>query len=94
MPSSEDVIDACLELEEIKKLPGRGLIICAAGPSGSGFDFFSRFFAPNFGIDEVIISLSLFRFPSDKAHALNLPVAYLHCTRWNVCKAFCSDCIT
>ncbi|XP_057535541.1 uncharacterized protein LOC130813711 [Amaranthus tricolor] len=52
LPSSEDVIDACLELEEIKKLSERGLIICAAGPSGSGFDFFSRFFAPNFGIDE------------------------------------------
>ena len=80
MPSSEDVIDACLELEEIKKLSERGLIICAAGPSGSGFDFFSRFFAPNFGIDEVIITFNLSRFPSDKAHA-NLPVAYLHCTR-------------
>uniref|UniRef100_A0A803MX68 Uncharacterized protein n=1 Tax=Chenopodium quinoa TaxID=63459 RepID=A0A803MX68_CHEQI len=52
LPSAKAVTDIQVDLEEIKKCPGRGLIICAAAPSESGFDFISRFFCPKYGIDE------------------------------------------
>ncbi|XP_021760161.1 uncharacterized protein LOC110724988 [Chenopodium quinoa] len=52
LPSAKTVADTQVDFEEIKKFPGRGLIICAAAPSESGFDFVSRFFCPKFGIDE------------------------------------------
>ncbi|XP_074268957.1 uncharacterized protein LOC141592251 [Silene latifolia] len=51
--SSADAITAYQpNLEEIKQLPGRGLIISAAASPESGFDFLSRFFCPKFGINE------------------------------------------
>lgn len=53
MPSAKAVKDAQLDLERISKCPGRGLIISAAAPPGSGFDFYSRFFCPKNGINEV-----------------------------------------
>ncbi|KAK7270258.1 hypothetical protein RIF29_23271 [Crotalaria pallida] len=40
------------QLDAIVKIPGRGIIVSAVAPSGSGFDFFSRFFCPKFGINE------------------------------------------
>ncbi|KNA25194.1 hypothetical protein SOVF_008630 isoform A [Spinacia oleracea] len=52
LPSAKAVTDMRVDLEEVKKCPGRGLIISAAAPSGSEFDFFSRFFCPKYGIDE------------------------------------------
>ncbi|KAL2902583.1 hypothetical protein RDABS01_027665 [Bienertia sinuspersici] len=52
LPSAKDVTDVQLDIEEIKKCPGRGLIICAAAPPESGFDFFSRFFCPKYGVNE------------------------------------------
>ncbi|MED6131731.1 hypothetical protein PIB30_012435 [Stylosanthes scabra] len=50
--SGEAVIEVEPKLDEIVKFPGRGLIVTAAAPSGSGFDFYSRFFCPKFGINE------------------------------------------
>ncbi|KAI7734588.1 hypothetical protein M8C21_009840, partial [Ambrosia artemisiifolia] len=32
--------------------PGRGIVITAPAPNGSGFDFYSLFFCPKYGIDE------------------------------------------
>lgn len=52
LPSAKAVKDAQLDLERISKCPGRGLIISAAAPPGSGFDFYSRFFCPKNGINE------------------------------------------
>ncbi|GFP97838.1 phenazine biosynthesis-like domain-containing protein 1 [Phtheirospermum japonicum] len=50
LPSGEAVVEAEPNLEEIQKFPG--LIITGLAPTGSGFDIFSRYFAPKFGINE------------------------------------------
>ncbi|MED6194107.1 hypothetical protein PIB30_025492 [Stylosanthes scabra] len=50
--SGEAVKEVEPKLDEIVKFPGRGVIVTAAAPSGSGFDFYSRFFCPKFGINE------------------------------------------
>ncbi|CAA0832095.1 Transcription factor EGL1, partial [Striga hermonthica] len=52
LASGEAVVEAQPILDEIQKYPGRGMIITGLAPTGSGFDFFSRFFCPNFGINE------------------------------------------
>ncbi|KAH9613046.1 hypothetical protein KSS87_000759, partial [Heliosperma pusillum] len=52
LPSADAITAYQPNLEEIKQLPGRGLIISAAASPESGFDFLSRFFCPKFGIDE------------------------------------------
>jgi predicted PhzF superfamily epimerase YddE/YHI9 len=41
------------QLDAIAKLPGRGVIVTGIAPTESGFDFYSRFFAPKYGINEV-----------------------------------------
>jgi predicted PhzF superfamily epimerase YddE/YHI9 len=53
LPSRESVVELQPEFDAIKKCPGRGIIISAAAPSGSGFDFYSRFFCPKLGVNEV-----------------------------------------
>ncbi|KQK03802.1 hypothetical protein BRADI_2g09900v3 [Brachypodium distachyon] len=50
--SGKEVADLLPNTEEIRKCAGRGVIITAPAPPGSGYDFFSRFFCPKFGIDE------------------------------------------
>ncbi|XP_043724417.1 uncharacterized isomerase BH0283-like [Telopea speciosissima] len=45
--------------EEIRKCPGRGVIVTGPAPDGSGFDFFSRFFCPKLGINEDPITGSI-----------------------------------
>ena len=55
LPSGKEVVDFEPQLDKIKKAPGRGIIITGLAPNGSGFDFYSRFFCPKYGIDEVII---------------------------------------
>ena len=40
------------DLDALRQLPVRGLIITAAGPDTGGADFVSRFFCPAVGIDE------------------------------------------
>ncbi|XP_059439306.1 uncharacterized protein LOC132171910 [Corylus avellana] len=52
LPSRESVVELQPEFDAIKKCPGRGIIISAAAPSGSGFDFYSRFFCPKLGVNE------------------------------------------
>ena len=51
--SGKNVTEIQPQLDAIAKLPGRGLIVTGIAPPESGFDFYSRFFAPKFGINEV-----------------------------------------
>lgn len=53
-PSAKEVTEFEPKINKIKEAPGRGIIITALAPNGSGFDFYSRFFCPKYGIDEVI----------------------------------------
>ncbi|KAF5187287.1 Phenazine biosynthesis-like domain-containing protein [Thalictrum thalictroides] len=52
LPSGMLVADLQPNLDEIHKCAGRGVIITGIAPRESGFDFFSRFFCPKFGINE------------------------------------------
>ncbi|KAL2323571.1 hypothetical protein Fmac_027950 [Flemingia macrophylla] len=40
------------QLDAIVKCPGRGIIVSGIAPPDSGFDFYSRFFCPKFGVNE------------------------------------------
>lgn len=55
LSSGEEVADVLPNLEQLKKCAGRGVIVTGQAPPGSGYDFFSRFFAPKKGVDEVIL---------------------------------------
>ncbi|KAG2267547.1 hypothetical protein Bca52824_062102 [Brassica carinata] len=44
--------------DEISKCPCQGLMVTAAASAGSQYDFCSRYFAPNFGINECALCLS------------------------------------
>ncbi|KAL1547269.1 hypothetical protein AAHA92_23767 [Salvia divinorum] len=50
--SSEAVVEVVPDFDEIRKLPCMGLIITGVAPAVSGFDFFTRIFAPVTGVDE------------------------------------------
>ncbi|KAC9177466.1 hypothetical protein R6Q59_020375 [Mikania micrantha] len=52
LPSAKDVAEFKPQFSKIKESPGRGIVITASAPTGSGFDFYSRFFCPKLGIDE------------------------------------------
>ena len=54
LPSGKTVVDIEPQFDEIRKLPGRGLIITGLAPPDSEFDFISRFFCPKYGFNEVI----------------------------------------
>lgn len=54
LPSGEAVVEIEPNFDEIQKGPGRGTIVTGLAPAGSGFDFFSRFFCPKLGVNEVI----------------------------------------
>ncbi|ESW16613.1 hypothetical protein PHAVU_007G170600 [Phaseolus vulgaris] len=50
--SGENVTEIKPQFDAIAKCPGRGIIVSGIAPPGSGFDFYSRFFSPKFGINE------------------------------------------
>ncbi|KAK7270259.1 hypothetical protein RIF29_23272 [Crotalaria pallida] len=50
--SGTTVVELQPQLDAIVKLPTSGVIVSAATPSESGFDFISRVFCPNVGINE------------------------------------------
>ncbi|KAL6951791.1 hypothetical protein U1Q18_051929 [Sarracenia purpurea var. burkii] len=52
LSSGKAVVDLEPQFDEIQRCPGRGVIITGVAPSGSGFDFFSRFFCPKLGVKE------------------------------------------
>ena len=55
LPSAKSVTDLQPKFDEMKKCPGtRGIIVSGLAPPESGFDFYSRFFCPKFGVNEVI----------------------------------------
>jgi len=56
--SIEDVIAVQPQLDAIVKFPGRGVIVSSMAPPDSGFDFYSRFFCPKFGINEDPVCVS------------------------------------
>jgi hypothetical protein len=56
--SAKEVADIVPSIDEIKNLDSRGLIVTGPAPAGSGYDFFTRFFCPKFGIDEVMSFLN------------------------------------
>lgn len=60
LPSGKAVAEIEPNIHEIKKCPGRGIIVTGLASAGSGFDFFSRFFCPKLEVDEVI-SLTHFK---------------------------------
>ncbi|KAG5514425.1 hypothetical protein RHGRI_035745 [Rhododendron griersonianum] len=53
LPSGKTVADLQPQIDEIRRCPGRGgVIVTGLAPSGSGFDFISRYFCPKGGINE------------------------------------------
>jgi predicted PhzF superfamily epimerase YddE/YHI9 len=54
LSSGKEVADIIPNIHEIEKCSGRGVIVTGPAPAGSGFDFFTRFFCPKFGVDEVM----------------------------------------
>lgn len=62
MESGKDVIDYKPSMDEIKKWPGRSVAITGLAPPNSGFDFFTRLFGPNYGVDEVGIHIYRFNY--------------------------------
>ncbi|KAI3526770.1 hypothetical protein L1887_06033 [Cichorium endivia] len=52
LPSGKEVAELKPQLDKIRKAPGRAILITGLAPNGSGFDFYSRFFCPKYGIDE------------------------------------------
>ncbi|GLJ09430.1 hypothetical protein SUGI_0109650 [Cryptomeria japonica] len=52
LASGEQVESLQPQFDEIQKLSGRGVIVTGLAPQQSGFDFYSRFFCPQFGINE------------------------------------------
>ena len=50
------------QFDAISKCPGRGVIVSGVAPPGSGFDFYSRFFCPKDGVNEVIINVPTITF--------------------------------
>ncbi|KAI3526768.1 hypothetical protein L1887_06031 [Cichorium endivia] len=79
LPSAKEVAEFVPQLDKIKKAPGRGIVITGLAPHGSGFDFYTRFFCPKYGIDEDPVCGSahcaLAAYWSDKLGKCNL-VAY------------------
>ncbi|XP_050237955.1 uncharacterized protein LOC126687438 [Mercurialis annua] len=52
LPSAKAVIEVQPQLDDIRKCPGRGIIVTGVAPPESEFDFYSRFFCPKLGINE------------------------------------------
>lgn len=42
------------QFDAICRIPGRGVSVSGIAPTESGFDFYSRFFTPKIGVNEVI----------------------------------------
>jgi len=50
--SGKNVTEIQPQLDAIVKCPGTGIIVTGIAPPESGFDFYSRYFCPKFGINE------------------------------------------
>lgn len=47
------MVDLQPDIDAIKNCSGGGVIVTGGAPPDSGFDFFSRYFCPKYGINEV-----------------------------------------
>ncbi|XP_010522708.1 PREDICTED: uncharacterized protein LOC104801228 [Tarenaya hassleriana] len=52
LPSMESVIKLQPRTEDIFECPGKMVVVTAAAPAGSDYDFMSRCFAPKIGVEE------------------------------------------
>ncbi|KAL6850493.1 hypothetical protein ACP4OV_021120 [Aristida adscensionis] len=52
LSSGDELASISPNISEIRECSGKGLIVTGPAPTGSGYDFFTRYFAPKFGIDE------------------------------------------
>ncbi|KEH42132.1 putative trans-2,3-dihydro-3-hydroxyanthranilate isomerase [Medicago truncatula] len=50
--SGKNVLEVQPQFDALAKLSGRGVSVTGIAPPESGFDFYSRFFSPKFGINE------------------------------------------
>jgi len=71
LSSGKEVADIIPNIHEIKVCSGRGVIVTGPAPAGSGFDFFTRFFCPKFGVDEVM-SYSFPKYTLEELRLLNI----------------------
>ena len=51
--SGQSLIEFKPQMDDIVKCPAVGIILTSLAPSDSGFDFYSRYFCPKEGINEV-----------------------------------------
>ncbi|CAI9107881.1 OLC1v1007355C1 [Oldenlandia corymbosa var. corymbosa] len=59
LPSAKAVAEVAPQFDEIRRCPGRGMVITGPASPESGFDFYSRFFCPKLGINEDPVTGSL-----------------------------------
>ncbi|CDO97993.1 unnamed protein product [Coffea canephora] len=52
LPSEKAVAELEPQFDEVKRCPGRGIIVTGPASPETGFDFYSRFFCPKFGVNE------------------------------------------
>ncbi|PKA64831.1 hypothetical protein AXF42_Ash016862 [Apostasia shenzhenica] len=52
LSSGKDLANIKPDFGELERCSGRGFIMTALAPPGTGFDFFTRFFCPKLGINE------------------------------------------
>ncbi|KAL0928576.1 hypothetical protein M5K25_000473 [Dendrobium thyrsiflorum] len=52
LTSGKDLADIKPNFVELARCVGRGVIMTAPAPPGTGFDFFTRFFCPKMGVNE------------------------------------------
>ena len=65
LPSEKAVAELDPQFDEVKRCPGRGIIVTGPASPETGFDFYSRFFCPKFGVNEVILFILLDNLGSD-----------------------------
>ncbi|PKU75752.1 hypothetical protein MA16_Dca015632 [Dendrobium catenatum] len=53
LTSGKDLADIKPNFVELARCVGKGVIMTAPAPPGIGFDFFTRFFCPKMGVNEV-----------------------------------------
>ncbi|XP_031100031.1 uncharacterized protein LOC116004211 isoform X2 [Ipomoea triloba] len=85
LPSADAVVAVDPDMDEIKKLSGKGMILTGSAPSQSGFDFFSRVFWPKVGVPEDPVCGSAH---CALAHYWHKKLGKCICKRWGV-KAAC-----
>ncbi|VVB07055.1 unnamed protein product [Arabis nemorensis] len=66
LSSWESVTDLQPRIDEIMKCPGKVMIVTAAAPQGSAYDFCSRLFAPKLGLNECTLFISTLLEPQDE----------------------------